>query len=113
MMENLHHHILGIYSSREEAQQTMSRLMELGLSGAQLNLIEPGDVPVGVPSQPVRAILSNVEMLHADLEREHGFADIMKQALLNGQVVLMGHTTTEEQTTRAQGVINGLMNNKD
>ena len=108
-MENLHHHILGIYDTKEEAQQTMSRLMELGLSGFQLNLIEPGSVPVGAPTNPDAQVLSNLQLSHTDLEKEHAFADIMKQALLNGQVVLMGHTTDEEQTALAQGVINGSM----
>ncbi|HEU4708227.1 MAG TPA: hypothetical protein VFS17_02850 [Methylophilaceae bacterium] len=105
-MEDLHHHILGIYDSKAEAQQTMSRLMELGLSGTQLNLIEPGSVPVGLPSVDA-PVLTNLR--RADLDHVRAFADLMKQALLSGQVVLMGHTTNQEQTTLAQGVINGSL----
>jgi len=109
-MTNLHHHILGVYPSRDEAQQAMSQLLELGLDSEQLNLIEPGDVPVGAPSR-LRAdqLVTNMDIANLDLDGERIFSDIVKKALLEGQVVLAGHTTTEEQTTRAQGIINRSM----
>ena len=109
-MENLHHHILGVYPSLEAAQQALSQLLALGLEQEQLNLIEPGEVPVG---EPIRlradALVTNMEMGRVDLDGDRVFSDIVKQALLEGQVVLAGHTTTEEQTASAQGVINRTM----
>lgn len=111
-MEELHHHILGVYSSRNEAHQAMFRLLGLGLEKEQLNLIEPGQVPVGAPSE-VRAhrLLTNIHLEDIDLDAERAFSDIVKKALINGQVVLTGHTTTKEQTARAQAVINHSMRN--
>lgn len=109
-MENLHHHILGIYSSKHEAEQTRQQLLQLGLNDEQLNLIEPGDVPVGAPSK-LRAgeLLTNIDIPHADLEQNRVFSDLIKKALIEGRIVLLGHTTTEEQTERAQGVLNSSM----
>lgn len=110
MMTNLHHHILGVFPSRLEAQQALSQLLELGLDPEQLNLIEPGDVPVGPPAR-LRAdqLVTNMDIANLDLDGERIFSDIVKKALLEGQVVLAGHTTTEEQTARAQGIINQSM----
>lgn len=110
MTTDLHHHILGVYSSREAAQQAMSRLLELGLDREQLNLIEPGDVPVGVPVRlKADALVTNMDIARLDLDAERMFSDIVKKALLEGQVVLAGHTTTAEQTERAQEVLNQSM----
>jgi hypothetical protein len=110
MTTDLHHHILGVYSSREAAQQAMSRLLELGLDREQLNLIEPGDVPVGEPVRlDARALVTNMNLNGVDLNGERVFSDIVKQALLEGQVVVAGHTTTEAQTARAQEVLNQSM----
>ena len=109
-MENLHHHILGVYPSLEDAQQALSQLLELGLEQEQLNLIEPGEVPVGAPIRlRADALVTNMELGRVDLDGDRVFSDIVKQALLEGQVVLAGHTTTEEQTACAQGVINQTM----
>lgn len=110
MMERLHHHILGVYPSKEEALQVMSRLLELGLGYEQLNLIEPGEVPVGAPTEcRAHQLLTNVDISDIDLNAERAFSDIVKKALINGQVVIAGHTTTEQQTARAQSVINRSM----
>lgn len=109
-MENLHHHILGVYPSREAAQQALSQLLELGLDEEQLNLIGPGEVPVGEPTRlRADALVTNMELGQVDLDGDRVFSDIVKQALLEGQVVLAGHTTTEQQTACAQGVINRTM----
>jgi len=109
-MTNLHHHILGVYPSLEEAQQTLSQLLDLGLDQEQLNIIEPGDVPVGPPAKlNAGQLLTNMDIASLDLDGERMFSDIVKKALLEGQVVLAGHTTTEEQTERAQGIINQTM----
>lgn len=109
-MEKLHHHILGIYPSREEAQQAMTRLLELGLDNEQLNLIEPGDVPVGAPTEwRAHQLLTNIDLSDIDLNAERAFSDIVKKALIKGQAVIAGHTTTEQQTARAQSVINQTM----
>lgn len=88
----------------------MSRLLELGLDNEQLNLIEPGEVPVGAPTE-VRAHqpLTNIDLSDVDLNEERAFSDIVKKALINGQVVIAGHTTTEQQAVRAQSVINQSM----
>lgn len=109
-MEKLHYHILGVYPSMDEARQALSQLLELGLDREQLNLIEPGQVPVGAPSE-LRAhqLLTNIDLSGIDLDAERAFSDIVKKALIDGQVVIAGHTTTEEQTRLAQGVINHSM----
>lgn len=109
-MDNLHHHILGVYPTRDAAQQALSRLLELGLNREQLNLIEPGEVPVGEPTRlDASALVTNMDLNRVDLDGERVFSDIVKQALREGQVVIAGHTTTEEQTAWAQGVLNQSM----
>lgn len=109
-MTNLHHHILGVFPSRNEAQEALSQLLELGLDPEQLNLIEPGDVPVGAPTRlNADQLVTNMDISELDLDGERMFSDIVKKALLEGQVVLAGHTTTEEQTARAQNIINQSM----
>jgi hypothetical protein len=110
MMTNLHHHILGVFPSRHEAQQALSQLLAMGLDAEQLNLIEPGDVPVGSPARlTADQLVTNMDIANLDLDGERIFSDIVKKALHEGQVVLAGHTTTEEQTERAQGIINQSM----
>jgi hypothetical protein len=110
MMGELHHHILGVYPSLEAATNAYSQLMELGLDAEQLNLIEPGDVPVGSPVRlSQKTLLTNMEIASLDLDGERVFSDLVKKALLEGQVVLAGHTTNEEQTNRAQDIINRIM----
>jgi len=110
MMKNLHHHILGVYPSLEEAIKAHSQLIELGLDRQQLNLIEPGDVPVGPPVRlSPETLLTNMDVASLDLDDERMYSDVIKKALLEGQVVLAGHTTDEEQTNRAQGIINRSM----
>ncbi|HZV97920.1 MAG TPA: hypothetical protein VFF74_02920 [Methylophilaceae bacterium] len=51
-MAEYQHHILGIYAARPEAEVTRQRLLQAGMTPDKLNIIAPGDVPIGKDTTP-------------------------------------------------------------
>lgn len=96
------HRIVGLCATREAAECARSQILALGLKPDQVKLLEGVSAALGSDGA------SDSDDVLKDLLRGKGDVPrLIKDALAAGQVVLVIHALTEEQTTRAQRVVGG------
>ena len=167
-MDQYHHHVSGIFSSRVEAESTLVRLIEQGLPHERLHIFDSDSASPAATQQTnsnkvlkdmvvdgavgaavgtgigalaeVALVAANVSLFIASPliaplallgwgaslgglvgatlgttisspKKEGWFSDLIKDAILSGQVVLVAETRTEQETKIAREIIQIFVGN--